>query len=192
MQGIFNAIWSYFAAMTTQELWGQVIGILATVVITSAYQANSKRKMLLIQTPGVVLLCASYLLLGAASGFALNVACVIRNLCCIFIKEKTKPYYVMSGVLMLLMGVLGALSWEGPISLLLIPSLIANTFFIALGKPQILRYSILVTSSACLLYNIFIFPPSYGGILLESISIISAFVGIIRFIIAKKKETVPQ
>ena len=171
----------------TQELWGQIIGILATVIITSAYQANTKQKMLMVQTPGVVLLCVSYLLLGASSGFALNVACVLRNLSCLFIKEKTRGYYVMSGVMMCIIGALGVLSWEGPISLLLIPSLIINTFFIALGKPQILRYSLLLTSSACLLYNILIPIPSIGGILLESITIASAAVGIIRFLIAKKK-----
>ena len=171
----------------SQELWGQIIGITATVIITSAYQANSKNKMLMVQTPGVVLLCVSYLLLGATSGFAMNIACVLRNLCCLFIKEKTKGYYVMTGAMMCIMGVLGILSWEGPISLLLIPSLIINTFFVALGLPQILRYSLLLTSSACLLYNILIPIPSIGGILLESITIVSAVVGIVRFLIAKKK-----
>lgn len=177
-------------AGTPQELWGQIIGILATVIITAAYQANSKKLMLTIQTPGVVLLCTSYLLLGADSGFALNTACIVRNICCIFIKEKTKPYYVMSGTLMCALGVLGVLSWQGAISLLLIPSLIANTFFIALGKPQILRYSLLVTSSLCLLYNILISPPSIGGILLESITIISAIIGILRYWHASKKPSV--
>ena len=173
----------------TQELWGQLLGIVATVIITSAYQANSKRRMLAIQTPGVVLLCTSYLLLGADSGFALNIACVVRNVCCCFIKEKTKAYYIMSGALMCLLGVLGILAWEGPISLLLIPSLIANTFFIALGKPQILRYSLLVTSSMCLLYNILIPIPSVGGILLESITIASALIGILRYRHNQKKQT---
>lgn len=172
----------------TQELLGQILGILATLVITSAYQANTKKGMLLIQTPGVVVLCVSYFLLGAMSGFALNIACVIRNICCIFIKEKTKAYYVMTGALMCLLGALGFLSWEGAISLLLILPLIANTFFVALGKPQILRYSLVVTSTMCLIYNIVIPIPSIGGILLESITVASAVVGIVRFWKSKKKQ----
>ena len=48
-----------------QEICGQICSIVATVIITSAYQANTKRGLLMIQTPGVVLLCLSYLLLGA-------------------------------------------------------------------------------------------------------------------------------
>ncbi|MBR6726790.1 MAG: YgjV family protein [Clostridia bacterium] len=172
----------------TQELWGQILGFVATAVITSAYQANTKKGMLMIQTPGVVVLCVSYLLLGAISGFALNIACVLRNVCCIFVKEKSKGYYIMTGVLMCAIGALGVLSWEGYLSLILIVALVANTFFVALGKPQILRYSLVVTSSMCLAYNACLPIPSFGGILLEAITVASAIVGIVRFWRNRKKQ----
>lgn len=168
------------------ELLGQILGIVATLIITSAYQANTKKGLLMIQTPGIAVLCISYLLLGASSGFALNVVCVLRNLGCYFVKEKTKPYYAMTAALMVVMGVMGILSWEGPVSLILIAALVANTFFIALGKPQILRYSIIVTSTLCLIYNVVVF--SVGGILLEAISVVSAIIGSIRYLIAQKKK----
>ena len=170
----------------SKELWGQILGIVATLIITSAYQANTKKGLLMIQTPGIAVLCVSYLLLGASSGFALNVVCVLRNLGCFFVKEKTKLYYVMTGVLMVAMGVMGFLSWESYISLILIVALVANTFFIALGKPQILRYSIVITSTMCLIYNIVVF--SVGGILLEAISVVSAIVGSVRYLIANRKK----
>ena len=170
----------------SKELWGQILGIVATLIITSAYQANTKKGLLMIQTPGLAVLCVSYLLLGASSGFALNVVCVLRNLGCFFVKEKTKLYYAMTGVLMVAMGVMGFLSWESYISLILIVALVANTFFIALGKPQILRYSIVITSTMCLIYNIVVF--SVGGILLEAISVVSAIVGSIRYLISNKKK----
>ncbi|MBQ8342211.1 MAG: YgjV family protein [Clostridia bacterium] len=173
----------------TQELWGQILGFVATAVITSAYQANTKKGMLMIQTPGVVVLCVSYLLLGAISGFALNIVCVLRNVCCFFIREKSKGYYIMTGVLMCAIGALGVLSWEGYLSLILIVSLVANTFFVALGKPQILRYSLVVTSSMCLVYNALLPIPSFGGILLEAITVASAMVGIVRFWRGEKKHT---
>ena len=172
----------------SKELWGQILGIVATLIITSAYQANTKKGLLMIQTPGIAVLCVSYLLLGASSGFALNVVCVLRNLGCFFVKEKTKLYYVMTGVLMVAMGVMGFLSWESYISLILIVALVANTFFIALGKPQILRYSIVITSTMCLIYNIVVF--SVGGILLEAISVVSAIVGSVRYLIANRKKAI--
>ena len=172
----------------SKELWGQILGIVATLIITSAYQANTKKGLLMIQTPGIAVLCVSYLLLGASSGFALNLVCVLRNLGCFFVKEKTKLYYAMTGVLMVAMGVMGFLSWESYISLILIVALVANTFFIALGKPQILRYSIVITSTMCLIYNVVVF--SVGGILLEAISVVSAIVGSIRYLIANRKKAI--
>ena len=171
----------------TQEVWGQICSIVATVIITSAYQANTKKGLLMIQTPGVVLLTLSYLLLGAFDGFVLNAVCVTRNVCCFFVKEKTNASYAMTGVLLIGIGTLGFVFWQSYLSLLLIVALVANTFFIALGKPQILRYSLLVTSSMCLLYNILIPTPSIGGIALESITIASAAIGIIRQLVRKPK-----
>ncbi len=163
-----------------QEIWGQICSIAATVLITSAYQANTKKGLLIVQTPGVILLTLSYLLLGAFDGFVLNAVCVTRNLGCFFVKENTKAYYAMTAVLMITMGTLGFVFWQSYLSLLLIVALVANTFFIALGKPQILRYSLLVTSSLCLLYNCLIPTPSIGGIMLEAITITSALIGIVR------------
>jgi hypothetical protein len=169
-----------------QETLGQIYGIVATVIITSAYQANTKKGLLMIQTPGVVLLWLSYLVLRALDGFVLNAVCVARNVCCFFIKENTRPYYAMTGVLLVGIGTLGFVFWQSYLSLLLIVALVANTFFIALGKPQVLRYSLLVTSSMCLLYNCLLSPPCIGGIALESITIISATIGIVRCV--RKRE----
>lgn len=168
-----------------KELIGQIIGLVAAVIISLSYQANTKKSLLMVQSIGIVFLCANYLLLDAWTGFALNLVCLTRNLSFYFAKEGTKFYYALTAVLMLVMGCMGILSWQGPISLLMIVALVANTFFHSLGKPQILRYSIVVTSTLVLLYNIAVF--SIGGILTEAISIISAIVGIALFLFGKTK-----
>ena len=82
-------------------------------------------------------------------------------------------------ILSIIMTFLGALSWQGPISLLMIIALAANTLFISFGDTQLLRKSILVTSTMVVIYNIYVF--SIGGIANEVISIISSVIGIIRF-----------
>ena len=169
----------------TMEHWGQILGLVAALIISLSYQANTKTRLLLVQSTGIVFLCASYLLLGAYTGFALNLVCLTRNLCFCFTPEKSKLYYAETAILMIAMGVMGVFSWQGPISLLMIVALVANTFFHSLGKPQILRYSIVVTSTLVLIYNIAVF--SIGGILTEAISIISAIVGIVLFLLGKTK-----
>ena len=77
------------------------------------------------------------------------------------------------------MAVVGAFSWQGPISLLIIIALIINTFFLSLGNPQKLRYSILFTSTMVIIYNAYVF--TIGGLMNETIAIISSIIGIIRF-----------
>jgi hypothetical protein len=166
-----------------QMIIGQVLGILATIIGVCSFQVNNKKHLLLIQSVSTVLTCISYLFLGATSGFALNIVCLARNIVFCFSKKDRNLDYLLTGAFMILMGFIGALSWQGPVSLLIIIALVANTFFMCLGSTQVLRYSILGTSTMVLIYNIAFI--AIGGILYESFAIISAIIGIIRF---NKKE----
>lgn len=161
------------------EILGQIIGILATVITALSYQMNTKKSLLLTQSLATALTCISYLFLGASAGFALNIVCLVRNGCFYYLKEGQTPIYISTAILTAAMVVLGAFSWQGPISLLMIIALAVNTVFLSLGKPQILRYSILLTSSMILIYNVYVF--TIGGMLNESIAIGSSLIGILRF-----------
>lgn len=162
-----------------KKLIGQIFGIIATVLAFISYQMNTKRSLLIVQTAATACTCTAYLFLGASSGFVLNIVCLIRNVAFYFQNERSRFNYISASVLALVMVILGALSWQGPVSLLVIIPLAANTLFMSFGKPQLLRKSILFTSTAVTLYNIFVF--SIGGITNEVISIISSVIGIIRF-----------
>ena len=170
-------------AANTQLFIGQALGILATVITVISYQMNTKRSLLLVQTTATACTCLAYLFLGAASGFALNIVCILRNVVFYFQKDSGKVHTVSALALALAMVVVGALSWQGPVSLLIIIALAANTIFMSFGNPQLLRQSVLGTSSMILLYNVFVF--SLGGIANEGLSIVSSVVGILRF----RKET---
>lgn len=172
----------------TQEIIGQILGIIATIITFLSYQMNTKKTLLIAATAATLCTCLSYLFLGASSGFALNVVCLIRNVAFYFQDEKSKFNYVSASILALVMVVLGAFSWQGPVSLLIIFALAANTIFMSFGNPQLLRKSILLTSTCVLIYNVFVF--SIGGIANEGISIISSVIGIIRFRKEKNNNTV--
>ena len=163
----------------TQLIIGQVLGIAATIITGISYQMNSKRSLLLVQTIATLCTCLAYLFLGAASGFALNIVCIVRNVVFYFQKNTGKGPLLTASLLALCMVVIGAFSWQGPVSLLIIVALAANTVFLSFGNPQLLRKSILGTSTMVLLYNVFVF--SLGGIANEALAIISSIVGIIRF-----------
>ena len=163
----------------TNIIIGQALGILATVLTFISYQTNKKKILLIIQTLATLSTCFGFLFLGATTGFALNIVCITRNVVFYFLDSKSKAYYPCVAFLTFAMVVVGAMSWQGWISLLMIVALAVNTVFISIGIPQLLRKSILFTSTLCIIYNVFVF--SIGGIANEGISIVSSVIGIIRY-----------
>ncbi len=168
----------------TNEIIGQIFGIIAPIITFVSYQVNSKKKLLILQTAATLSTCLSYMFLGASSGFALNIVCIIRNIAFFFQDSKSKTNLISACVLAAVMGGLGFLSWEGPISLLVIFALAANTIFMSFGDAQLLRKSVICTSTMILIYNIFVF--SIGGIFNESVAVVASLIGIITFIKQKK------
>jgi hypothetical protein len=168
-----------------QLIIGQILGIVAPTVTFISYQVNSKNKLLLLQTAANVAICISYLSLGASSGFALNIVGTIRNMTFFFLDPKSRTNRICAVILALAMGGAGLLSWEGPISLVLMVALMANTIFMSFGDPQLLRKSVIGTSSLILIYNLLMAHPTIGGIMNESIAIVASIIGVL--IYRKKK-----
>lgn len=174
--------------MTTNQIIGQILAIIAPIITFISYQVNSKHKLLILQTAATLSTCLSYMFLGADSGFALNIVCIIRNIAFFFQDSKSKMNMISAIILAAVMGGLGFLSWEGPISLLVIFALAANTIFMSFGDAQLLRKSVIGTSSMILIYNIFIENPTIGGIINESVAIVASIIGIIAFVKMKKEK----
>lgn len=162
-----------------KEIIGQILGVIATLITFLSYQMNTKRSVLITQTVATAFTCVSYLLLGATSGFVLNIVCIARNVIYYFQKASSRRSIICAFMLSVVIGALGALSWQGPVSLLIIIALAVNTVFLSFGRPQLLRYSILFTSTAILIYNVLML--AVGGIANEAIAIISSVIGIARF-----------
>ena len=161
------------------ETVGQIFGYMAALMMFLSYQTKTPKKLLTVQSCSVVCIIIHYLLIGAASGFILNIACLLRNFVYYFDKVKIFKHPLCPYAMALLMGALGALSWQGPVSLLIIIALMVNTVFMSFNNNQLLRASVIVTSSMILLYNLFV--SSYGGMINESIGIISSIIGLYRY-----------
>ena len=168
------------------ELAGHIIGFLAVATFFVSYQIYDKKKLLLVQTLATGLLCVQYLLIGAYSGFALNLLGIVRNLLYCnrdkrALSGKWLPF-TMAGA----MAVVSLFSWDGPHSLLIMAGLMINAVCLALYDSQNLRKSILITCPLVLAYNLV--EGSYSGLVSESISMISALIGILRFRKTQKAE----
>ena len=158
---------------------GHVLGFISVGLFFYSYQCTEKRKLMAIQTIATALSCVQYLLIGAFSGFALNIVCIIRNLAFYYRDKYKRTDLVLPILFSLGMAAASAFSWEGIHSLLITMGLVVNTMCMGIFDAKDFRKTILISSSLILLYNIFAF--SYSGILSESISLVSVVIGILRY-----------
>ena len=167
------------------ELIGHILGFIAVALFFYSYQCSEKRKLVVIQTIATSLSVVQYLLIGAYSGFALNIVCIIRNVIFYFRDKKQKTGLVAPIVLAVCMAVMSFFSWEGLHSLLITAGLAFNTLCMGVCNAKTFRKTILISSTLILIYNIF--ASSYSGMLSESISLISVLIGIFRYRSTKKQ-----
>ncbi len=158
---------------------GQCMGWIATLLTFLSYQCKSHNKLIVVQTLSSLSICISYFFLNAWSGMLLNIVCIVRNF--IIYRKDIKFFsysfwpYVLSGI----MGIMGIVSWQGPMSLLIVVGLAVNTLFLYFPNVQNLRKSILVTSTMILIYNVYY--TVWGGVANEMLAIISSLIGIYRY-----------
>ena len=171
-------------------LIGHILGFVSVGLFFYSYQRTQKRKIMIIQTVATALSCVQYLLIGAFSGFALNVVCIIRNFA-FFYRDKNKSTDLVTPIIFAFgMAAMSVFSWEGIHSLLITLGLVVNTICMGIFDAKSFRKTILISSSLILVYNVF--ASSYSGILSESISLISVIIGIIRYRQPDKtKEAIP-
>lgn len=170
-----------FIAENPRLVIGNAIGLVSAVFGFVSYQAKTPKTLLKWQFCVSLAAILSYAVLGAWSGMALNAVCLFRNFTFTGQAKKIKLFSLKTWpyIIAAIMGGIGALSWQGVISLFVVVPLMANTVFLSLGNNKILRQSILVTSSLVIVYNAYF--SSYFSILMEAIAIVSSVIGLIRY-----------
>ena len=165
---------------------GQAFGVLAVILGFISYQMKTAKGLLILQSSVSVAFFIHYLLLGAPSGCVLNAVCLIRNIAYYFRDKKFLSGVWVPIVFAVLMAALGFWSWQGWYSLFVIAGLVINTIAIRFRNPQIIRASILISSPLVIVYDAIV--SSYGGIVYETVAIVSAAIGLVRTAVREKAE----
>ena len=157
---------------------GQALGIIAPALGILSYQMKTPKKILLLQLINSLVFCAHYLMIGAITGMTLNFVGACRNL--VFYgrnlrgsKGKAAPI-----IFTVITAVVGILTWNGWYSIFIFLGMVIHAFCMSFSNAQNIRKSILITSPLVIIYDIFTL--SIGGIVYETIAIVSCVIGIIR------------
>ncbi|MBE6608880.1 MAG: YgjV family protein [Ruminococcaceae bacterium] len=157
---------------------GQGLGIVAIALGFLSYQMHTQKQLLLMQTATAIVFCLHYLMIGAISGMALNIVNIFRNVVYYYRNQKGSNGKLIPILFAILLGVIGIFTWEAWYSIFVFLGLIINTLCMSFSDPQNVRKSILVTSPMVLIYDAFAL--SIGGMIYESVAIVSSVIGILR------------
>lgn len=166
------------------QIFGQILGIVSFGIAFALYQMKDKKSLLIMQTALVTVVSIHYFCLKAYPAMAMNFFGIIRNI--VYYRKDIFKWKHTPLIISVLMMFVGIFSSSGVWSVLVVAGLTINTYCLSFEEPQRFRFSILVTSPMVLIYDIIVF--SFGGILMEGISIISALIGIARNAKTEKTE----
>ncbi len=158
---------------------GQVLGAFTVVLGFINYQVKTREQVLFVHIATTLCFAFHYMLIGAYAGMAMNFVGFVRNVVFYFVGRNgrvSRPWAVFFAVAM---GIIGVIAWEDWYSVLAVCGLVINSYAMSFSNPNNIRKSILITSPMVIIYDGFAL--SFGGIVYESVVIISSVVGLIRY-----------
>lgn len=158
---------------------GQFLGVVAVVLGFINYQVKTREQVLYVHIATTLCFSLHYMLISAYAGMAMNFVGFVRNIVFYYAGKSGKVNRAWAISFSLIMGVMGVLAWEDWYSILAVVGLMINSYSMSFSDPNNLRKSILITSPMVLIYDGFVH--SYGGMVYETVAIISSIIGIVRF-----------
>ena len=157
---------------------GQLLGAVAIVLGFVTYQMKTQKGLIAVNTTICIVFSVHYLMIGALPAMAMNAIGAIRGVFYYFREKRGSKSPLLPIIFAVVMAIAGVITWSGWYSVFVFTGLVVNTLCLGFSDPQKVRMSILVTSPLVLIYNIFAL--SIGGMIFESVSVVSSVIGIIR------------
>lgn len=158
---------------------GQALGVVAVILGFVTYQMKSPKRLLIVNLITCGVFCLHYLLIGAISGCVMNLIGIFRNIVYTNRNKKVFSSPAWPFVFAAIMLAAGLATWQDWRSVLMVCALVINSLALSMKNAQHIRWSLLITCPMVMSYDALLH--SYGGIVYEGMSIVSAIIGIIRF-----------
>ena len=169
------------------NLLAQIIGVVAMILLFATYQTNKRHIILIFHICISICWIFHYGLLGAISGLAINIVCLMRNI--VFYwrgKYRWSSHTVLPVLVCAIEVVLTVAVWQGPTDVLALIGAPLQTVALWMKKPRYIRVLMLIASPMWLIYDLYY--KSYAGVLTECIVMISIIIAIVKYDVMKKKD----
>jgi len=166
--------------MEPRFLLGQIIGIIAMIIMCLSYQFKQSSKVFLMQLISCFLFSLHFFLIEAYTGLILNAIEIIRASLLLQENKKWANNRITITAVALIMGICGILAWDNWASIFPILAMVIGTPLLWTRKPTVIRYTgLFLISPGWLIYNITVF--SIAGIITETLNIGSILISFLRY-----------
>lgn len=174
------------------EIFVQLIGVIGIIAGLSAFQCNKHSHALALKMTEEGAFGVQYLLLGGYTGAVLNLVGIFRNLIFTYLGKRNQQKALKYARMILggFFAVLGFLSWEGYISILIIFAKVLSTFAYGTTNMNKMRLMISLTCICWICYNFYV--GSIAGVISDSCNFASVIIGIIRYDVLRKEEHIQK
>ncbi len=161
----------------------QLIGFVAVCFFIACFQARKRKNLLQLQITGALLFALHFLMLGAMTGFIMNLIGAARGYTFLKIGPKNRNVaYLLLFILLFTVATIA--SWQGSKSLLPLIGMYAGTLVYWQKHPS--RSRLLVPLSTIPWFTYSYITGSYPGMLVEVMVTLSALIGIYRHDIPRR------
>lgn len=183
----------YLSSMSAYDIIAQALGLCGLAASVYSFQRNTHKGIMALQMAAGVFFTANLFMLRAYTGALLNAVAIVRSIVLYnrdkgWVKNHFKKWLAVFCIVFAICGAVGyGMHWETQRALAVIPAfaMVVNTFSFAASRPKIVRSTILLSSPLWLFYDFV--NGSVGGYVNETLVILSAIIGLLRYDIPWKK-----
>lgn len=172
--------------MSGYQIAAQIVGFLGTIIIVIGMQQKKYDRIVLCKITNEFISAVHYLLLGGYTGMLINFASIFANGTYWYRIKKGKTTLPFQIVFAIAFVTLGALSWQGYISLFVIMAKLLSSVSLGIKNLFVIRIFNLMSNPCWLIYNTYM--GSIPGMIGDSLVITSVIVAITRLDILKKRK----
>ena len=164
----------------------QLIGALGTIAVVVGMQQKKYNRIVFCKIFNEFVASIHYFLIGGYTAMVINFASCLTNGVYWYRITKGKSTLIFQILFGALFVTLGALSWQGPISIFVVLAKLISSVSLGIKTPRTIRILNLISNPCWLIYNLYMGP--VAGIVTDSLVIASTIIAVVRLDILKKKE----
>lgn len=171
---------------TNTHLIAQCIGFLGTIIVVIGMQQKKYGRIVFCKILNELFAAAHYFLIGGYTGMVINLAACLTNGVYWYRITKGKSTLIFQIMFGALFVALGALSWQGSISLFVVAAKLVSSVSLGIKNPRTIRILNLISNPCWLVYNLYM--GTVAGIVTDTLVTTSVIIAVVRLDILKRKE----